>query len=196
MTAQAAPRDWLGHRLLIVGDVNTGKTTLARGILQDFCARGLGGRIAVLDCAPTIPPEIARQRGVRGVGGTLEADPSFGVLHVRPLLHAPRLTSASEEEAMGKAAENLQRIEAAWQGLPPRAILFVNDISMVLQAGRAADLVGRFAAAQTVIANGYVGERLGGGDLTRHERAQMEELRAWFARAGSVLALTTRYDAA
>jgi hypothetical protein len=188
--------DCLGRKLLIVGDVNTGKTTLARRILQDFCARGLGPRIAILDLAPTIPPEIAQARGVRGVGGTLEADAASGAATTRPLLHAPRLTSSTEAEAMAKAADNLRAIEAAWHGLPARDIVFVNDVSMGLQAGHAEDLVARFASVQTVIANGYLGERLGGGELTRHERAQMERLRDWFTQAGRVVTLTTRYDRA
>jgi hypothetical protein len=194
MTPDLEPGDCLGRKLLIVGDVNTGKTTLARRVLQDFCARGLGGGIAILDLAPTIPPEFAEKRGVRGVGGTLEADHSCGVTYARPLLQAPRLTSSSEAEAAAKAAENLQRIEAAWQGLTQARILFVNDISMALQAGRASDLVDRFASVETVIANGYLGERLGGGELTRHERGQMEELRRWFAGVGRVITLSTPYD--
>ncbi|HET8748138.1 MAG TPA: hypothetical protein VFM98_21250 [Ramlibacter sp.] len=196
MNTAIDPGDCLGRKLLIAGDVNTGKTTLARRILQDFCARGLGARIAILDLAPTIPPEVAQARGVRGVGGTLEADPSSDVVRLRPLLQAPRLTSASEAEAAAKAADNLQRIEAAWQELPPRAILFVNDISMALQAGTASALAQRLAAVDTVVANGYHGERLGGGELTRHEREQMELLRDWFARVGRVLTLTTRHDPA
>lgn len=185
----------LGRRLLIVGDVNTGKTTLARRILQDFCARGLGAHIAVLDLAPTIPPEIAQARGVRGVGGTLEAPADAGVICVRPVLQAPRLTSASEAEARAKAADNLRLIEGTWPQLAGRDILFVNDISMVLQAGSASDLVARLAAMPTLIANGYSGERLGGGELTRHERAQMELLREWFAVNGRALTLTRRFDA-
>lgn len=196
MTPDLEPGDCLGRKLLIVGDVNTGKTTLARRILQDFCARGLGARIAILDLAPTIPPEIAQARGVRGVGGTLEAEPSSPAVRVRPPLQAPRLTSSSEAEAAAKAAENRRLIEAAWQELRPRPILFVNDISMYVQAGLASELAGRLAAVETVVANGYLGERLGGGELTRHERAQMEQLRAWFAGVGRVITLTTRYGEA
>lgn len=196
MKPEVDPGDCLGGRLLIVGDVNTGKTTLARRILHDFCARGLGGRIAILDLAPTIPPEIAQARGVRGVGGTLDADAGSGAVGARPVLQAPRLTSASESEALVKAQGNLRAIVQAWEQLPSRDILFVNDISMFVQAGRAGELLARLEAVRTVVANGYLGERLGGGELTRHERAQMEELRDWFARAGRVITLTTRYDRA
>jgi hypothetical protein len=40
-----------------------------------------------------------------------------------------------------------------------------------------------------VIDNGYLGTRLGGGELSRREQAQMNRLRAWFAAAGTVLTL-------
>jgi GTPase SAR1 family protein len=194
MTPEVEPGDCLGGKLLVVGDVNTGKTTLARGILQDLCARGLGERIAILDLAPTLPAQLARARGVRGVGGRLEAEAGSGVVAARPVLQAPRLTSASEEEAIGKAQANLRAIESAWHGLPARAILFINDISMALQAGHARELVARIERVPTVVANGYFGQRLGGGELTRHEKAQMQDLRDWFERTGRVIALTKRYD--
>jgi hypothetical protein len=66
-------------------------------------------------------------------------------------------------------------------------------VSMYVQAGSADELIARFAPAHTVVANGYVGERLGGGELTRRERAEMERLRAWFEGAGSVVLLTKTY---
>ncbi|HKB53602.1 MAG TPA: hypothetical protein VKD22_06335 [Ramlibacter sp.] len=195
MTGAIAPGDCLGRKLLIVGDVNTGKTTLARRILEDLCARGLGPRIAVLDLAPHIPPELAAQRGLRGIGGTIGVPPGCGVLAVHEQLAPPRLTSNTEIEAQEKAAANKGLIDAAWVRLEPgtRTILFLNDVSMYLQAGTAAELIARLAPADTVIANGYFGERLGGGELTRHERAQLELLRDWFERTGSVLTLTTRF---
>lgn len=195
MNASMEPGDCLGQKLLILGDVNTGKTTLARRILQDFRARGLDARIAILDLAPEIPPQIAQARGVTGVGGTLTAEGSAAVVRSRPLLQPPRLTSASEAEAAAKAARNRTLIDAAWQGLPARDILFVNDLSMYVQDGPASELVARFAPVETVVANAYFGERLGGGALSRHEREEMEQLRDWFARVGRVITLTTRHDA-
>jgi hypothetical protein len=194
-SADAGLGDWLGRKLLIVGDVNTGKTTLARRILEDFCARGLGPRIAVLDFAPHISEQLAALRGLRGVGGHLDAPADCAALTIREQLEPPRLSSATEAEAMHKAARNKALIDAAWRGVDAQArdILLINDVSMYLQAGNADELIARFAAADTVIANGYFGERLGGGELTRRERAQMERLRAWFEDAGRVIVLTKTY---
>jgi len=191
------PGDCLGRRLLILGDVNTGKTTLARGILEDWCGRGLGRRILVVDLAPVIPTELAAARGVRGAGGTLHAaGAAAGVLLVHPLLEAPRLSSTSEAEAQRKAAANRERIDAAWPVEGGRDIVFVNDASMYLQAGDADELIMKLRGAATVVANGYFGERLGGGELTRHERGQMQRLRDWFEREGSVVMLDAPPDRA
>lgn len=190
MSDFVAPGASLGRKLLILGDVNTGKTTRSRRILHDFCARGLGPRIAVVDLAPVIPPEIAAARGVRGVGGTLDADPAAGVLVVHPALEAPRLSSASEAEAQRKALANKGRIDMAWPVTAGgRDIVFVNDASIYLQAGSADELIAKLRGAATVVANGYLGERLGGGELTRHERAEMERLRDWFLGEGTVVVL-------
>jgi hypothetical protein len=187
--------DCLGRKLLIVGDVNTGKTTLTREILEDFCGRGLGPRIAVLDLAPHIAEQLAAQRGLRGVGGHLDPPPDCGALLIREQLEPPRLSSATEAEAMNKAARNKALIDGAWQRthVGARDILVVNDVSMYVQAGSADELIARFASAGTVIANGYFGERLGGGELTRRERMEMERLREWFESAGQVLELTKTF---
>lgn len=191
MSGPATPGDCLARKLLIVGDVNSGKTALARLILQDFCDRGLASRIAILDLAPVIPPEIAAARGLRGAGGALAADPAAGVLLVHPVLQAPRLTSPSESQARQKAAANKERIDAVWPAVQGagRDILFLNDASLYLQAGSADELVANIQDMPTVVANGYFGERLGGGELTRHERAEMHRLCAWFEHQGRVIRL-------
>jgi hypothetical protein len=196
MSSPIEPGDCLGRKLLIVGDVNTGKTTRTGSILEDFCRRGLAPRIAVLDLAPHIPPAIAAARGLKGVGGALKLPGGCDLLAIHERLEAPRLTSASEAEAIAKAASNKALVDAALQRIAAsgRSILFVNDISMYLQAGSADELAPHLARPDTVVANGYFGERLGGGELTRHERAQMERLRAWFERAGNVMTLTTSYE--
>lgn len=190
MSDDIGPGDCLGRKLLILGDVNAGKTTLARRILDDFRARGLGARIAIVDLAPAIPPQVAAARGVRGVGGTLEADPATGVLVVHPALEAPRLSSSSEAEAQRKAAANKVRIDRAWPVVAGgRDIVFLNDASIYLQAGSADELIAKLRGAATVVANGYFGQRLGGGELSRHERAEMERLRDWFRLEGEVIEL-------
>ena len=187
----------LGKRILVIGDVNTGKTTLCQRWLNELCQQGLGARTAVIDLAPTISRELALQRGIVGAGGELRAPAGSEVLDLRAHLEPPRLSSSSESEALEKAERNAQLIDALLRRLEPqRDILFINDVTLFLQARSAASLIeaAGFDARTTLVVNGYRGERLGGGALTRQETAEMSELEKVFAERGEIVRLTHRYD--
>ena len=173
---------FLGKRTLILGDVNTGKTTLSREILVEFCRRGLSSRIAVIDLAPEIPADVLAARDLQGVGGKLLPSGENDVLYIGASLKPPRLRSVTEEEAMGIARENVAKIEGLFQDFERggRDILFMNDISLYLQAGTTEVLLNWFRRAKTVIANGYYGESLGSGVLSRREKEQMGRLKQYF----------------
>lgn len=189
--------DCLGKQLLVMGDVNTGKTTLCRQWLVQLCQQGLAERIALIDMAPHIPAALALERGLVGAGGSLLPPPASGVLDLRTHLDAPRLSSTSEAEAMAKAVRNAQAIETLLEQLPRsrRDILFINDVTLYLQAGSAAELLAHIAKAsiKTLVVNGYWGDRLGGGELTRREKTETQGLRQFFALEGKVLELTHCY---
>jgi len=149
--------------------------------------------------APTIPRELALKRGIVGAGGELRAPEGSEVFDLRAPLEPPRLSSSSESEALEKAARNAQLIETLISRLEPaRDILFINDVTLFLQARSAARLIkaAGFDRRTTLVINGYRGERLGGGELTRHETREMSELEKQFADQGEVVRLTHRYDSA
>jgi ABC-type sugar transport system ATPase subunit len=182
---------FLGKKTLILGDVNSGKTTLTREILDGFCRQGLGGRIAVMDLAPEIPEEVLRRRGLAGVGGKLEPPGGCGAATLHATIFAPRLTSSSEEEAMEKAAWNRKVIDGLlirFESLE-RDILFINDVSLSLQAGNLDRITGLLEKTGTAVVNGYFGEKLGQGELSRREREAMDGLAAWFRSRGTVIAV-------
>ena len=187
----------LGHQLLILGDVNTGKTTLCRRLLAGLCAQGFGARCCVLDLAPHIPHALALQKGLKGVGGALFPPPGARVQDLRAHLDPPRLSSSSEEEAMRKAERNAETIDTLLARLPGsgRDILFINDVTLYLQAGSVTHLLDRISAAAigTLVVNGYWGERLGGGALTQREKNQTLQLRQHFERQGQAVILTQRH---
>lgn len=187
----------LGQRLLIVGDINTGKTTLCRRWLDVVCQQGLGEQTAVIDMAPHITEALALEKGVVGAGGYLRAAPESGVLDLRADLDPPRLSSKTETEAMAKAQRNADSINALFAKLrsDQRDILFINDVTLYLQAGSAQNLIDHIDAVgpSTLVVNGYWGERLGGGELTRREKTEMTTLQEWFAHTGRVLPLTLPY---
>ena len=183
--------DAIGRMTLILGDINSGKTTLTRSILTEFCRRGLSERIAVLDLAPDIPAGAAAEKGLPGAGGKLLPPEGCSILYLSGHFAAPRLASKTEEEALGKARRNRRIMGRLFRRLKncPREILVVNDISMALQAGTTASLIRVLATAGTVVANGYRGERLGGGKLTAREKARMTQLKGWFEKDGRVIIL-------
>ena len=189
--------DCLGKQLFIMGDVNTGKTTLCRRWLVQLCQQGLGARIALVDMAPHIPMALALERGIVGAGGSLLPPPESGVLDLRTHLDAPRLSSTSEAEAMAKAVRNVHAIEALLEQLAGsgRDILFINDVTLYLQAGFATELLKHITKAgiKTLVVNAYWGERLGGGGLTRREKTETQRLRQSFELEGKVVELTHCY---
>ena len=66
--------DIVGKRLIITGEVNTGKTTLSRAVMECALPHAvLSARIIVIDMAPEIPEKIAVERGMQGIGGKLTA---------------------------------------------------------------------------------------------------------------------------
>ena len=182
---------YLGKKTLTVGDVNSGKTTLTRKILDGFCRQGLDGRIAVMDLAPEIPEEVLRRRGLAGVGGRLEPPVGCGAATLHAPIVAPRLTSSSEEEAMVKAGWNREAIEGLFRRFESldRDILFINDASLYLQAGDLDRMTGFLGKTGTAVVNGYFGEKLGLGELSRREREAMKGLAAWFRSHGTVIAM-------
>lgn len=186
------PDDYLGRKTLILGEVNTGKTTLTRRILEALLASGeFEGRIAIVDMAPEIPEALAEEKGIAGVGGTLMPPQGHDVLYLGGHLAPPRLSSKTEAEAIEKARQNRRTIEGLFRRLDeePREILLLNDVTIYLQAGTSEDLIQRLEPAATVIANGYWGERLGGGRLTEREKTETTKLKAYFEGQGRVLLL-------
>jgi hypothetical protein len=177
-------RSFLNSRTLILGEINTGKTTLTAGILAELRSRLGDEDLAVLDLSPEVPKNAAWS-GPLGVGGRLVAPGREGnLLYLHPRLAPPRLSSAGEDEAGPAARNNLEVINPALEVLAGqgRPILFINDITLYLQAGSAADLAPYLEQARTVVANGYYGHKLGTGAFSRRERRETEALMTRFTR--------------
>lgn len=204
-----------GKKTIIIGDVNSGKTTMSRKILETWAASLPGDRIAVIDMAPGISggfpmtetianrsndlktisfSEISRTgkkpvqplaKGggeLKGIGGRLIPPKNTGVLYLADLIVPPRMTAASEDEALRLAERNRARIDALFREFKNngREILFINDISLYLHAGTAGDLKAWLEDVPTIVANGYWGESLGSGALSRRERERMLSIQEYF----------------
>jgi hypothetical protein len=167
--------DLWNRRVLILGDVNAGKTRLSAAWLARIVEAGHGPSTAVLDLAP--PPR-------RGVGGPLLPPPGAGVLYRAAVVVPPRLTAADEEEAERLARANAIAIEELFTEYlrAPRSILLVNDATLYLQAGELARFLEVLAPSATCLVNAYYGRSFPEYALSRRERRRTDELAAAFDR--------------
>ena len=163
-------------RTIILGDVGTGKTLLTRRLLREALEK-TDGPVTALDFAP--PVKVLS--GVK-VGGFLVEVEHPRLRHLKSsLIETPRLSARSGDELVRLADHNM-RITAAMLrefNRSPTEVLFVNDASIYLQRGEIDRLWRAFEAAETVVTNGYYGERLKADHetgLSSRERTLMEEL--------------------
>ncbi len=178
------PGGILDRRTLILGEVNTGKTTLCGRMLEALVRETGPDRICVVDLAPVIPVHLARKIGRSNIGGRMRLPDRQGLLYLPGEIEPPRLISETEAQALAAAHRNLVEIGRIFEifTLSKRDILFVNDISLHLQAGGLAALTAWLALAGTVVANGYYGRSLGLGRISIRERRGMEVLSEFFDR--------------
>ena len=134
-----------------------GKTQLTSWLISQFLAQGQTG-LVVMDLAPDL---------IKGIGGKMELPPDAGLRVYAPGMIAPRLTGGSPAEVEALSEQNAQVIEAVLAKYlrKPCACLFINDVSMYLQAREPQGLLALMAATPTVVMNGYLGTRLGGGQV-------------------------------
>ncbi len=186
-----SPGDFLHRFTLIIGEVNTGKTTLTQKILDALSSKG-GARIAVVDLAPHIISSDLKGR-TAGIGGTLRATEDNRLNYYHCPVHAPRLQGKDEFEALRLADENARLIEFLFEKALEGKVdaLFVNDCSLYLQAGESEKLIRWIGSAGTAIVNGYYGEALGTGILSTRERAGMDDL---IEHCDHLIRLTEKYD--
>ena len=165
-----------GRRVLIVGEVGSGKTRLTRRLLTEALAGGRGN-VSVIDMAP-------KPLNVNGLlaGGALLQEPDPRVRYLAPKeVKAPRLSARDAGELIEFADQNRKEIEGLLEDFlrEPTEDLFVNDVSIYLQRGDLERLWKAFSAAYTVVANGYLGERLAhdfGSGLSEREANLMRRL--------------------
>jgi len=152
--------DVLGKRVLIYGDVGTGKTRLTVRLLEEAVRLGFGKETTVIDMAP----KSTTIRGIR-VGGRLSeaTDLTNRLKYLAPRrVETPRLAARNGKELLVLVKKNRSRISKLLKQYTgkPTPILFVNDISIYLQSGDFRTLSSAISKASTLVANGYYGKAL------------------------------------
>ena len=163
---------------MILGDVGTGKTILTRKLLLEALEEA-EGTVTALDFAP--PAKVVSGLAV---GGHLTYEEHPRLRHLKSnLIETPRLSARNSGELVRLAEQNSRITEAMLREFTesPTKALFVNDSSIHLQRGSLDSLWRAFSAAETVVANGYMGVSLKedyGSGVSERERALMKRLAA------------------
>jgi hypothetical protein len=151
--------DLLGKKVLIVGDVGSGKTALTRALLIQATELLPSGSITVIDMAPS-----RRKIGRDYAGGVIRK--GEWVTRVRYLrsatINAPRLDGITKDEVLDIAKSNAAELGKLLQAFldVPSGTLFINDLTMYLHSGDAEFLFRTVDRACTFVANAYKGSRL------------------------------------
>ena len=170
--------EFLNRFTLIIGEINSGKTTMTSNILATFC-RTIGGQIAVIDLAPEITPQdLASQTNQNPVGGRLQIPESKSVRYYHKRIYPPRLRAGDEKEAKVLAKENLHTIDQLLEKalMKETDALFVNDCSLYLHAGRPDRLLGWIRSSPTAVVNGYYGKSFKKSRISMREKRGMDFL--------------------
>jgi len=150
----------LGRKVLIVGDVGTGKTALTVQIFEKLIDLGLENDITIIDMAP----KTFFISGKR-VGGKLDeyTDLVKKVKYLAPsVVYAPRLTSKSSQELLYLVKENVKNLDPLIDEYirNPTKILIINDLSIYFHAGDLSKILQCLSKAETFLANSYYGKTL------------------------------------
>ncbi len=177
------PDDLIGQRTLIVGDVNTGKTTLT-GSWGDRIWKYGNTRpcTAVLDMAPLLPSHLQHHRGAP-IGGKVVFQALTPTILCQGGIHAPRLMGTSPDHIQALALANRNRIETWFTTILTQSrpdLLIINDMSIYLQAGQIEALNKVMEHAHTVLANGYLGTTLGTDTISQTEHTAMQAIQTSF----------------
>lgn len=158
----------VNRRTIIIGEVATGKTLLTSKILQRLL-QYTSNDVALIDMAP-------QARG--HIGGKIVLQSDSPVRYYTDDFSPPRLTSSIEDEIFKIAHENRLKAEKIFTKYirQPALVLFINDVSIYLQAGDIEVLWSVISSTPTVVTNGYLSKSLGGGKFGDRERYLMKIL--------------------
>jgi hypothetical protein len=176
---QAKLEGLIGKKVLVEGEVGSGKTTYLSGLIGEALEIAGLGEVVVIDMAPR------RHRvGKRNVGGQLRIpkEAANRVTYFSPSwVRAPRIEGKNEREVVELANENAAGLAEILQVALTckRKMLFINDLTIYLQAGDIGLLSEVIDGAVTFVGTAYRGELLSddkGSGITSREAALLERV--------------------
>jgi GTPase SAR1 family protein len=161
-------------KILIIGDVGSGKTQLTAKIIESLLENKGKDNITIIDMAPSVIPKI---------GGKISL--YTNVLKLKYLtsqnIRAPRTEGKDKENVSSLANLNKNLIEPLIETYlnNPTEILIINDLSLYLHAGSIEKIEKCMDLANTFIANAYYGKHFSddrGSGINEREKNLIEEL--------------------
>jgi hypothetical protein len=172
-------REFIGKKVLIRGNIGTGKTLLTCDLLMQAENQASKGEITVIEMAPS---KIVKN-GTK-VGGEMQIPIMVkqSTVYLKAMrVHAPRLDGKGRKEVESMAIENAKLISKLIDVFlnKPTKFLFVNDLSVFLQAGNVDKIFNAIKATETFIGNAYYGQYFNddkGSGISMRERKLVEFL--------------------
>lgn len=172
-------KDFIGKRILIVGDVGSGKTILTLNIINKFLEYGFGEEISILDFAPN-----SINLSNKKVGGKLiefSFNPNMVKNYFPVYTYPPRILGKCRSEVLNYAKFNRVNCGNALQRFinDPTNILIINDISLYYHIGDLGLIIDVLKLCKTFIANayfnGFIEDKFSSG-ISVNERLMTENL--------------------
>ena len=172
---QLKPTEIIGKKVLILGEVGSGKTSLTAKIVQKLTLFIEPKEITVIDMAPEAIGEI---------GGKLSKHLSLNseLRYLSPAkVYAPRTMGVTNTQVVEYAKRNKNAMEQLLDEFlkKPTKVLIVNDITLYLHLGKLEKIMNCMRLAETFLASAYCGVKLKedyGAGISAREKQVVEKL--------------------
>jgi hypothetical protein len=153
---QLEPTEIIGKKVLIIGEVGSGKTSLTAEVVQNLALFIEPEEITVVDMAPEAIGEI---------GGKLSNHLSLNseLRYLSPAeVYAPRTMGTTNTQVVEYAKRNKNAIESLLNEFlkNPTKALIINDITLYLHLGKLEKIINCVRLADTFLASAYFGVKL------------------------------------
>lgn len=175
---QLKPTEIVGKKVLILGEVGSGKTSLIAKIVQKLMLFVEPKEITVIDMAPEVIGEI---------GGRLSEYLSLNseLRYLSPaMVYAPRTMGINNTQVVEYARRNKNAIERLLNEFleKPTKVLVINDVTLYLHLGRLEKITNCMRLTETFLASAYFGVRLEedyGAGISDREKEMVRKLAAF-----------------
>lgn len=172
---QLKGKDLIGKRVLILGEIGSGKTALLARLLKELMALLNHEEITVIDMAPQRVGEIGGK-----ISDYLDSINTMRYLSPKKV-YTPRLTGTSCEQVLKYTELNRELIEPLFNVFVQRItkVLVLNDVTLYLHAGKLEKILDCMKLAETFLVTGYFGSRLAedlGAGVSVREKKLIEKL--------------------